>query len=118
MNPAPLPQPAPFTCSNCGEALESKPEFCPYCGARVDEARRLPLSLGAIIGLTLGLIMFGGIGACGGLLVVQAFGPQKGFGSPPGPISASDLLIFSVPCLVVGLIGFGLCLLTFFRRKR
>lgn len=31
MNPAPLPQPAPVTCPNCGAALETKPEFCPNC---------------------------------------------------------------------------------------
>ena len=118
MNPAPLPQPAPFTCPDCGAGLESKPDFCPHCGARVNESGRSPLDVGAIIVLTIGLIVFGAIGACSGLLVFQAFGPQRGFGSPPGPISAHDLLIFSVPCLIFGLAGFGWCLLPFFRRKR
>jgi hypothetical protein len=118
MNPAPLPQPAPFTCPPCGAGLESKSGLCPRCGARLDETKRSPLSLATVIGASAGLLVFGAIGACGGSLVVEAFGPHKGWGSPPGPISASDLLIFSVPCLVLGLIGFAFCLRALPKLKR
>lgn len=112
MNPAPLPQPTPFTCPQCGAGLESKPDFCPRCGAALETKRRARLSIGAVIGLTFGLILFGGIGACGGLLVSQSFGTQTG-----GEFTARDLLIFSVPSLLVGVLGFVLCLLPFFRKR-
>lgn len=113
MNPAPLPQPAPFTCPHCGAGLESKSGLCPRCGARLDETKRSPLSLATLIGASAGLLVFGAIGACSGSLVVQAFGPQHGRDLTP-----RELLIFSVPCLVVGLIGFAFCLRALFARRK
>lgn len=112
MNPAPLPQPAPFTCPNCGAGLETNGGLCPRCGAWLEQTGRSSPSLGATIGLMLGLLVFGALGACSGSLVIQSFGPQS------GELTARDLLIFSVPLLLVGLIGFGLCLRPFFGRKR
>jgi len=35
MNPAPLPQPAPFTCPHCGAAMEGIPALCLRCGVLV-----------------------------------------------------------------------------------
>lgn len=108
MNSAPLPQPAPFTCPHCGEGMDTGQQFCPRCGARVGEIARAGLSPFLIVGLGLGLLVFGGIGACGALSTISSFqsGPYQGV-----------VLIFSLPCLLVGGIGSFLCLRPFFKRK-
>ncbi len=111
MNPAPLPQPAPFTCPNCGAALETKPELCPHCGARLD-GKGARLSTTHAIALIFGLMFFGAIGACGGTMVLGAFGKQS------SDLSARDFLVISVPSLLFGLAGFVACLLPFFRRRK
>jgi hypothetical protein len=36
MDPAPLPNPSPYTCPNCGHSLEQWQEFCPHCGAPLE----------------------------------------------------------------------------------
>lgn len=111
MNPAPLPQPAPFTCPNCGAGLETNGGLCPRCGARLEQTGRSSPSLGATIGLTLGLLVFGAIGACGAFVTAGNLAGQNGdYGGL--------FLAISVPSLLVGLIGFGLCLRAFSRRKR
>lgn len=113
MNPAPLPQPAAFTCPNCGVALDEKPPFCPRCGAQLDaKPRRAALSVGMMFLLALGIMVFGVIGACGGLFVAASFGKQD------GELPASAFLVISVPSLLIGLVGFVLCARPFFRRKR
>ncbi len=109
MNPPPLSQPAPFTCSNCGALLQDQSELCPRCGAR-PKSQRSRLSVVATILLTLGLLIFGSIGACSGYLGVLEWSKPSAYGW-----LAVVTILFGV---FVGLVGFGLCLLPFFRRKR
>lgn len=110
MNPAPLPQPAPFTCPNCGASLNEKPQLCPRCGARLDAASQSKRSLLAGLALTIGLLFFGAMGGCGGWFVISAFGPQD-FELP-----ARAFLIISVPSLIIGALGFWSCARAF-RKK-
>jgi len=111
MNSAPLPQPAPFTCPNCGASLDDKPEFCPRCAARLNADVRPSLSIFAAIFLALGLLVFGAIGACGALVTAGNLAGQNGE-------YQGVLLAVSVPSLLVGLIGFALCLRPFLRRNK
>lgn len=112
MNPAPLSQPAPFTCHNCGASLESKPEFCPRCGERLKvPVEHVALNPIAAAFLIFGCVVFGAMGVCGGYVAVDSWRDYN-----------SDFrwvgVIISTFCLLVGLIGFRLCLLPFLRRKR
>ncbi len=111
MNPAPLPQPAPFTCPNCGASLSEKPAVCPQCGAllneKIERARLAPL---AAVFLVLGCLVFGAMGACGATLSIAALQNQQDYLS-------GAFLMFALPSFVVGLVGFVLCVRPFFRRK-
>ena len=39
MTSAPLPQPSPYTCPNCGASLTTLPALCPKCHTMVHEFR-------------------------------------------------------------------------------
>ena len=115
MPAAPLPQPAPFTCPNCGTELETKPQFCPHCGAQLDEREgsqntRAPSAIASAF-LIWGLVVFASIGACGAYFTVSAL-------QQSGTYLKSETLTVSEFSLALGAVGLGLCLLAFFRRKR
>lgn len=111
MNPAPLPQPAPFTCPNCGAALNEQPEFCPRCGARLTPQTRPALSRFAIVALALGLLLFGAVGACSAVLTVMSLSTLS------DPYSEMGLVVV-IPSLLICGVCFFLCARALFRRKR
>lgn len=111
MPAAPLPQPAPFTCSHCGASLNEQPEFCPRCGAPLTPQTRPSLSRLAIVGLAFGLLLFGSVGACSAVLTVMSLSTLS------DPYSRLGL-IFVIPSLLICGVSFFLCARALFRRGR
>ena len=108
----PVTNPTPYTCPNCGLAMEQRAEFCPRCGAQLHaKARR---SAGWIVGsilLGLGALLFGGIGACSAAFTYGSLAaPTNEFGQA--------FLVISIPLLLVGLAGVFACGRALYRRSR
>jgi len=73
-NPSPLPQPARFTCRNCGFGWNEDTPFCPRCGASQSPAKQPGYSTVTKMALGCGFVMLGAMGACFSL-----FGLEGGF---------------------------------------
>jgi len=63
-NPPPLPQPARFTCRNCGFGWNEDTPFCPRCGASQSPTKRRGYDMATKVALGSGFIIFGAMGAC------------------------------------------------------
>ena len=111
MPAAPLPNPTPYTCPNCGAGLTQLDEFCPRCGARLTAPARPALGVISVILLALGALIFGGIGACSGLVTYGSLTTRdQEFGQ--------SLLVITIPLLVIGLAGLFFCGRALFRQGR
>ena len=97
---APLPQPTPYTCPNCGAGLAQRAEFCPRCGARLElgaPQRGFGFHFVSAL-LALSVLAFGAVGACSGLVTYSTLAaPNNEFGGA--------FLVISIPLLVMGLAG-------------
>jgi hypothetical protein len=76
--PPPIPPPAPYSCPNCGAALETPTTFCPRCGARLSGTTSQLSVWKIFVAVLLGLVALptGGVGAC--LLVMTALSGGSG----------------------------------------
>ena len=75
MNAPPIPPVEPYFCPNCGLSLRELVEFCPACGARIENAKSRPAWLSCVMMAILALFMvpLGLAGAC-----FLVFAPSNG----------------------------------------
>lgn len=112
MNPAPLPQPSPHTCTNCGASLTTLPALCPQCKTMVHEfqfsmRRRRPTPRQYLLTLALSLAW---------LLIGCALIPQLIVGSN-GPTRFNDLGMDMIGFLLFMIAGPIACYLLIVRRS-
>ena len=101
MSAPPIPSFEPYSCPNCGLPLREPVEFCPACGARLENLRRMPslLNFLIILGLASMMVPLGLAGAC--FLIVAPF---NGFNWASLGFGAFGLVL----CIAAVLCGIGI----------
>lgn len=108
-SPFPLPPPSPYSCSNCGFALQEAVPLCPNCGARIAHPRggaSMWSILGAVV-LALLALPLGLAGACFAIFGVSTTGggsTDLGFGSAWGMIGIGAGLLAVAALFIWGMI--------------
>lgn len=108
----PLPQPAAYTCPNCGAAVDEKVALCPHCGAAMQVAvsgasgelqrqPRGPWTFGKVLlatGLGIVALISGGVGACSAYVAVGSITAGDTGG---GLLTIGIAAVFGVPAYFI-----------------